>query len=68
MSINGSGLDAYNVGSYGSSLALPANTSKSVLSLLQAADLVAISTTTLNANISGINSIFNGINVAGGVT
>ena len=65
---NGTGLDSYNVGSNGAALGLPNNKSQTVLGLLEAADQLAISTSALNANLSGVNAIFNGINTGGNVT
>jgi len=64
---NGTGTDAYNVGSSGSALGLPNNSSHIVLSLIAATDQEAASTSTLNANLSGINTIFNNINTTGDV-
>jgi hypothetical protein len=69
MHAGGNGTDLYNVGSSGSALGLANNTSYAVLSLLAAADQVAAQGTgTLNSHLSGINTIFNGINTRGDIS
>jgi hypothetical protein len=64
----GYGTSFRNVGSSGTSLGLGKNTSYSVLSLLKATDqLAAQGTSQLTGNLSGINTIFNGINTTGDI-
>jgi hypothetical protein len=62
----GTGAKSYNVGSYGSALGLTNNTSYTVLQLLQQVNLM-VKNGTFNANISAINSIFDGINQTGDI-
>jgi subtilase family serine protease len=59
----------YLLRSSGSSLGLSNNTSYPVLTVLAAADTLAgKGTNTFNADLSGINTIFNGINSAGDIS
>ena len=68
MSSSGSGGSTYNVGWNGSALGLTNNISYALSSLIAATDqLASQGTSNLNAQLNGINTIFNGINTAGGI-
>jgi hypothetical protein len=62
-SSNGSGLDYFNVGSGGSALGLSG--SQTVLTIINAADQQAYSSSNFNANLSAISAVFSGINAGG---
>ena len=66
VSTGGSGADVVNVGSNGSALGLPNNQTQTVLALLRAADHAA-GNKTLYANLSAVNTIFDGINQTGDI-
>ena len=67
VSAGGVGSHTYNVGSDGAGLGLTNNTPYAIFDILTAADALASSTSAFKADLSGINTIFDGINSKGDI-
>jgi hypothetical protein len=68
MSVNGTGLDSFSVGTAGSILGFANNSTQTVLTILHSVDQLASSTAILKSDLLSLNALFAGINTVGGIS